>query len=197
MAKSTRPFGGFLQGSFVIPFRIVFLMWAVFWVEYQFNFDFSNYGILPRRADGLIGILLAPLLHGSYAHILSNTVPMLFLGTVLFYFYDRIATTVYTLCYLGTGVLVWLMARPSYHIGASGVVYALASFLIFFGIFRRDIIAILISIVIIFMYGGLIYGVLPLQQGVSWESHLFGGLLGGFLAWYFAKIRRVRGSSDD
>ena len=163
-------------------------MWLVFWIEVTLQISFTGYGIYPRTYSGLIGIAAAPLLHGSLAHILSNTVPMLFLGTVLFYFYAPIARQVFFLAYFGTSATVWLLARGgTYHIGASGVVYALASFLVFYGIFRRDFWALIISIVILLMYGGLIYGVLPLQVGVSWESHLFGALLGGFVAYYFAR----------
>ncbi|HAA11665.1 MAG TPA: rhombosortase [Cytophagales bacterium] len=166
-------------------------MWLFFWVEQVFGLYLSRFGIFPREAEGLIGVVMAPLLHGSYTHIISNTVPMLFLGTVLFYFYSAIAKQVFIYAYLGTGLLVWLLARGgTSHIGASGVVYALASFLIFFGVFRRDFRTLVISFVIVLMYGGLIYGVLPWQPGVSWESHLFGGVLGGLLGYYFARNHR-------
>ena len=116
---------------------------------------------------------------------------MLFLGTVLFYFYDRIAKQVFVFAYLGTGLMVWALARggDTSHIGASGVVYALASFLIFFGFFRRDFLTIVISLIIAVLYGGLIYGVLPTRPGVSWESHLFGGIVGGLLAYRYGRLR--------
>lgn len=177
--------------SFVIPIRLVFLMWAFFAFEIFFHYDLSFLGIYPRTFTGLIGILFAPMVHGSLLHIISNTFPLLFLGSVLFLFYDRIARRVFFQCYFYTNILVWIFARPSYHIGASGLVYGIASFLIFFGIFKKDIKSLIISIVIILMYGSLIYGVLPVQPGVSWESHLMGGIVGFGTASQMSKIRNV------
>ena len=169
---------------------MVFLMWLAFTIDLSF-FELSSYGIRPRTIPGLIGILAAPLLHGNIPHLISNTFPLLFLGTTLFFFYDRIAKYVFYHVYVVTGLLVWIFARPSIHIGASGLIYGLASFLIFFGLFRRDIRSLVISLVIIFFYGTIFYGVLPTQPGVSWESHLMGAIVGGWNALYFSKIRRV------
>ncbi|HYC83715.1 MAG TPA: rhomboid family intramembrane serine protease [Chryseosolibacter sp.] len=170
-------------GSAVIPFRLVFLMWGVFFLEALLSFPTVLFGIIPRTGIGLIGILTAPLLHGSLDHLLSNTLPLLFLGSVLFFFYYPIGATVFFRSYFWTNVMVWLFGRSdSSHIGASGVVYGLAFFLIFFGIFRRDFLSIVISVVVILLYGGVMYGVLPTDPRVSWESHFAGALVGIYTA---------------
>lgn len=169
--------------SSTIPFRLVFLMWAAFYVEYIFGLPLSYLGIRPLSLTGLIGIVTSPMLHGSLNHLVSNTIPLLFLGTVLFFFYPRIGSIVFFRSYFWTNILVWLFGRPeSTHIGASGVVYGLAFFLIFFGIFRRDFLSMMISIVVIMLYGGVIYGILPIDPRVSWESHLAGAIVGVYTA---------------
>jgi len=177
--------------SLVIPFRMIFIMWAVFFVNAIYTFDLSVFGIIPRQPIGLIGVLAAPLLHGSLTHLVSNTLPLLFLGTTLFFFYPRIAVKVFFQIYIISGFLVWLLARPSIHIGASGLIYGLAAFLISFGIFRKDLKSLIISIIITLIYGGLIYGILPNQPGISWESHLMGGVVGVVIAMRFSKLKRV------
>lgn len=169
--------------STVVPFRLVFLMWAVFYVEFFYGWQLSAFGIIPWTFFGLIGIFTAPLLHGSLNHLVSNTIPLLFLGTVLVFFYDKISRIVFFRSYFWTNILVWLFGRQdSSHIGASGLVYGLAFFLIFFGIFRRDFTSILISVVVLMLYGGVIYGVLPTDPRVSWESHFAGALVGIYTA---------------
>lgn len=179
-------------GSAIIPFRLIFLMWAVFFAEFLLGIPFSYFGIIPRTGFGLIGILTAPLLHGNFDHLISNTLPLLFLGTAIFFFYQRIGTTVFFRCYFWTNVMVWLFGRrDSSHIGASGVVYGLAFFLIFFGIFRRDFTSMLISMIVIMLYGGVIYGVLPTDPRVSWESHFAGALVGIYTAIGFSTKKEV------
>lgn len=166
-------------GSSVVPFRLVFLMWLVFTLEYFYGWHFTAFGIIPRSFPGLIGIFTSPLLHGNVYHLISNTVPLLFLGSVLYFFYPTIAPTVFYRAYFWTNILVWLFGRPlSLHIGASGLIYALAFFLIFFGIFYRDFRSLVISIVVLVFYGGIFYGVLPTEPHISWESHLSGALVG-------------------
>ena len=180
-----------ISSSIIVPARLVFLMWAVYYLDRLFPGEFGVFGILPRTLRGLIGIVAAPLLHGSVAHLVSNTMPLLILGTVLYMFYDRIASRVFLQCYFLTGLLVWLFGRQFYHIGASGLIYGLASFLMFFGLFRRDFRSLLISIVIVIFYGSIFYGVLPTQPGVSWESHLFGGIVGFFNAVNASAYKRI------
>jgi len=178
---------GFIS-SLIIPLRMVFVMWAVFFIDPFLPFiDFRAFGILPRSLFGLIGIFTAPLIHGNLTHLISNTLPLLLLGTTLYFFYNRIANNVFFGIYLVSNALVWLLARSSIHIGASGVIYGLAGFLIFYGIFRKDLKSLLISIIITLLYGGLVYGIFPNQPGISWESHLLGGITGAFFAMQFSK----------
>jgi membrane associated rhomboid family serine protease len=171
-------------GSAVVPFRLVFIMWLVFSFEVYFSTDLGFLGILPRTLRGLPGILTAPLIHGSLAHITSNTVPLLFLGSILFFFYKDIAEIVFFRCYIVTNVLVWLFSpRVFYHIGASGLIYGLSAFLIFYGVLRRDFLSLIISIAIFMLYGGIFYGVLPSDPHISWESHLGGAVVGTYTAF--------------
>jgi membrane associated rhomboid family serine protease len=178
-------------GSSVVPFRVIFFMWLAFFLELMYQWDLSMLGIQPRSVTGIIGIFTAPLVHGNLSHLISNTVPMLFLGSTLFFFYPRIGAMVFFRTYFWTNVLVWLFARPANHIGASGVVYGLAFFLIFFGLFRRDFLSILISIITLLLYGGVFYGVLPTDPRVSWESHFAGALVGITSAVTFSRKRRI------
>lgn len=184
-----------LSRSVTIPARLAILMWAVFFLEVSWYIDMSYLGVLPRTIPGLIGIICSPVLHGNLWHLSSNTFPLLFLGTALYFFYDRIADQVFFNCYFLTGILVWIFGRPTIHIGASGVIYGLAFFLIFFGFFKKDLGSLFISIVVLLMYGGLFYGLLPMQPGVSWESHLLGGLVGFIMALKYGspKSRRRTG----
>ncbi|MEK6783098.1 MAG: rhomboid family intramembrane serine protease [Bacteroidota bacterium] len=174
-------------GSSVVPFRLVFLMWLSFSIEFFYGIDFGVLGIKPRSLIGIIGIFTSPMIHGNLAHLISNTVPLLFLGSVLFFFYERIGKTVFFRCYFYTNILVWLMSpRASYHIGASGLIYGLAAFLIFYGLLRHDLVAFLISLSVIFIYGGIFYGILPTDPHISWESHLAGALVGTVTAFNLA-----------
>jgi membrane associated rhomboid family serine protease len=178
--------------SSVVPFRLVFIMWLVFSLEFFYRFDFSFLGIRPRSLTGLIGIFTAPMIHGNYLHLLSNTVPLIFLGAALYFFYRRIAASVFTRCYFVTNVLVWIFSpRVSYHIGASGLIYGLASFLIVFGLLRMELLALLLSISVAIVYGGIFYGVLPTDSRISWESHLAGAITGVVTAFQFRQKKRV------
>jgi membrane associated rhomboid family serine protease len=142
-------------------------------------------------------LFTAPLLHDGLAHIISNTIPLLFLGSVIFFFYERIGGIVFFRCYFITNLLVWLLSpRDSYHIGASGLVYGLSSFLIFFGILRKDFWSLVISVVVFMMYGGIFYGVLPSDPRISWESHLAGAIVGAVTAFDLRKAHVRNGSSS-
>jgi len=167
-------------------------MWALFSIQFFYGIDLGWLGIKPRTWEGLIGIITAPLIHGSLPHLVSNTLPLLFLGSILYFFYPRIGATVFARCYLITNCLVWLLSpRVSYHIGASGLIYGLSSFLIFFGLLRKDFWSLLISVVVMVMYGGIFYGVLPVNSHVSWESHLAGAIVGLVSAFQLHRTRRV------
>ena len=179
-------------GSSVVPFRLVFLMWLAFTIQFLYGYDLGFLGIKPRSLEGAIGILTAPIIHGNLTHLISNTFPLLFLGSVLFFFYERIGRTVFFRCYFFTNTLVWLFSpRVSYHIGASGLIYGLAAFLIFFCLIRKDFVSLLISIGIMLLYGGIFYGVLPSDPRVSWESHLAGALVGTVTAFNLSGKKRV------
>ena len=179
-------------GSAVIPLRLIFLMWAIFYIEFIFSLPLSAFGIVPRTTFGVIGIFTAPFLHGSFGHLVSNTLPLLFLGTIIFHFYGGIGTSVFLRSYFWTNILVWLFGRgEANHIGASGVVYGLAFFLIFFGFFRRDFLSIIISLVVLLLYGGVFYGVLPTDPRVSWESHFAGALVGISTAITYSRKKTV------
>ncbi len=163
-------------------------MWALYSVELAFGMDLGFLGILPRTTSGMIGIATAPLVHGNLGHLISNTFPILFLGSVLYLFYPSIASRVFLQCYVFTNILVWIFARPYYHIGASGLVYALAFFLIFLGLFRRDFKTLFIAIVVVLVYGGLIYNVASINTRISWESHLLGAVAGVGNAYSITKF---------
>lgn len=179
-------------GSSVIPFRLVFLMWLAFSLEFFYGIDLGFLGIMPRTFAGLIGIFTAPIIHGNLSHLISNTLPLLFLGSTLFFFYERIGRTVFFRCYFYTNALVWLFSpRVSYHIGASGLIYGLSAFLIVFGLLRRDFVSFLISIGVFLMYGGIFYGVLPTDPYVSWESHLAGALVGTVTAFNLSHKKKT------
>jgi len=177
--------------SVYIVISFVLLLWAVKAVELATGISFSYLGILPRTLKGTIGIFTGPLVHGDVLHLLSNTLPILLLGILLFYFYHRIAIEIFIWIYLVTGFWTWLIARNAYHIGASGLVYGMASFLFFSGIIRKSRPLMTISAIIIFLYGGMVYGIIPdaVEFNVSWESHLMGAIVGVLLAIIFRKAK--------
>lgn len=179
-----------LRKSIYATLSFVFLIWLVKIIEYSFELDFSGFGILPRTLKGSVGIITAPLIHGDVFHLLSNTFPILVLGVGLFYFYNRIALPVIILIYLITGFWVWIAARDAYHVGASGLVYGLLSFLLLSGFLRKDGRTLAISFVVLFLYGTTLFsGIFPSQPGVSWESHLMGAVAGVFCAIYFKSTK--------
>lgn len=172
--------------SMMIPGIFVFLMWLVKLVEVLFGFDFSDLGIYPMTAGGLPGILLSPLIHADFNHLFNNSIPLFFLSVALFYFYSEVATKIFILNYLITGSLVWLAGRDAWHIGASGLVYGLASFLFFSGIIRRYFRLIALSLLVVFLYGEMVWGIFPgIYKNVSWESHMLGFFSGIVLAIWF------------
>lgn len=174
-----------LKEALQIPLIIIILFWAVYLIDWIFNLNLNQHGIYPRKVNYLTGIVFSPFLHGSFGHLVSNSIPFFILGTVLIYFYKKTWLKVMLIVYIVTGTGVWLIARPAIHIGASGLVYGFVGFLFFSGIFRKNIKSLLISIAIVLLYGGLIFGIFPGQQGISWESHLIGAIAGGLCAYLF------------
>jgi len=171
--------------SLIFPALFILIIWIVKISEVLLEKDFGFLGIFPQKAKGLIGILTAPLIHSDFQHLIANSVPLLILGTGVFYFYNKIALKVFFLSYLIANIWIWFGARQAYHIGASGLVYSFASFLFFSGIISKNAKLIAISLLVIFLYGSMIWGVLPIQPHISWESHLLGAIAGGVLAFYY------------
>jgi membrane associated rhomboid family serine protease len=172
--------------SMIIPGTYVFLMWMVKIVEMLFEIDFSGFGIYPLTAKGLPGIIFSPFIHADFTHLFNNSLPLFFLSVALFYFYSEVALKVFLLTFLLTGFLVWIAGRDAWHIGASGLVYGLASFLFFSGIIRRYYRLIALSLLVVFLYGSMVWGMFPdLYKNVSWESHMLGFFSGIFLSVWF------------
>jgi len=170
------------RSAFKISLWFVVVLWAIILLDKGLTLELGRFGVRPREFDGLPGILIAPLLHGSFSHLISNTLPLLVLGTGMLYLYPDSAVRVIPAVYLGSGLAVWLLARPSIHIGASGLIYGFASYIFVSGIIRRDVRAIAAAMLVCFLYGTLIWGVLPIETGVSWETHLVAALIGLLMA---------------
>jgi len=160
----------------------VALIWVIQLLDWALDLEPADFGVRPRQLVGLPGIFFAPLVHGGFAHLLANSPPLLVLGTAMLYLYPSAAVRVLPAVYLGTGVAVWLFARGSAHVGASGLIYGLVSYIFVAGLIRRDRRAIAASLLVCFMYGALIWGLLPIEPGVSWETHLAAALIGIVLA---------------
>jgi membrane associated rhomboid family serine protease len=169
----------FFSAGFII------LIWIIKTGEWLFQFDLKILSVLPRTIYGLIGIIMAPLLHADFSHLISNSLSMFILGFGVLYFYRTSAIPVFIIVYLLSGILVWLFARSAYHLGASGLIYGFVTFLFFSGLFRRDNKSIALALIVTFLYGSMIWGVFPIQQGVSWEAHLFGSFSGIVCAFIF------------
>jgi membrane associated rhomboid family serine protease len=170
------------------PFLFPVVLWIVHLLSLILKEDFSRIGLLPRNLVGLLGIITSPLIHADFSHLISNTIPLIILGWIIFSFYPKLSYLLFVFIYFFTGLLVWIFARQVYHIGASGIVYGFVSFLFFSGIFRRDNTSIALALVITFLYGGLVWGMIPGWKGISWESHLFGAITGLIAAYLFRKI---------
>lgn len=174
---------------FAILYPVLFLLvlWLVKIIELQFDLDLIPYGILPRDFDGLLGILFSPLIHSDFTHLINNSIPLLILGISLFYFYRVIAFRVFVLSYFLAGLYTWISARYNYHIGASGLVYALFGFLFISGFIRKNMQLIAISFLVAFLYGSLVWGILPWDKSISWEGHFWGLVVGIVLAYFYRK----------
>jgi membrane associated rhomboid family serine protease len=175
--------------SILIPGIFVLLMWLVKAVEVLFDLDLTSLGIYPLKAKGLAGILFSPFIHSDLKHLFNNSLPLFLLSVALFFFYSEVALKVFSWTYLLTGILVWLGGREAWHIGASGIVYGLASFLFFSGIIRRYFRLVALSLLIVFLYGEMVWGIFPgvYGQNVSWESHMLGVFSGILLGVLYRK----------
>lgn len=169
--------------AFIVAFSFALLLWAVHLTAHLSGIDFTQFGIYPRRAVGLIGILCAPFIHGSMSHLFANTPPIIVIGTMLLYGYPRACKVFLPVVYLGSGLAVWLFAREAYHIGASGVAFGMLFFVFAIGALRWERRTIAISLLVFFLYGSMISGVIPGAPEISFESHLSGAVIGILLAF--------------
>jgi membrane associated rhomboid family serine protease len=164
------------------PLMIVFIIWLVFWYQVRVDYAIKSFGIRPQKLEGLFGIFTSPFLHGDIDHIYNNSIPLFVLSLALFYFYKKIAWKVIVF-----GFLTWLIGNSGNHIGASGLIYVLVSFIFFKGIFAKHYRLIALSLVVIFLYGSMIWYIFPIKMGMSWEGHLSGLITGLVFALIFRK----------
>lgn len=178
---------------------MVGLLWLIHGLKVGLDLDLRFLGNLPRHTSGIYGILTSPLIHADIQHLISNSVPLFLLTSTIFFFYRKVAARAFVMIYILTGLMVWLFAKHIqldtesgmekiiFHIGASGVVYGLVCFIFWTGIFRKSLQAIILALVMIILYSGYIPGILPGQEGISWESHLLGVVAGIFTAYYYRR----------
>ncbi len=171
----------------ILPGAFVVLIWMIFGIDWLFQLDLSRFAVQPRTYSGLVGVLTFPLLHGDLEHIAANTTSVFVLLVAVRYIFPQIFLQVFAVTYLFPGLITWFIGRPAYHLGASGMIYALAAFMFISGVIRVNRYLLAISLLVVFLYGSLFWGLLPLEQGISWEGHLGGALTGFFLALWFRK----------
>jgi membrane associated rhomboid family serine protease len=174
------------------PLAFVILLWSIELVFELLDIRFIDLGNQPRSLDGITGIFTSPLIHANADHLLSNTLPLIVVGSAIFHFYNEISLRVIALIWFLTGFWVWLIGRPEFHIGASGLIYGSVVFLFFSGVFRKDVRLMAISMLVVFLYGSLAWGILPIDPTQSWESHLSGSVAGLFVAIYYRKEKPFR-----
>ncbi len=177
-----------IKQNLIVALSLVGAIWIIHIVNMSMQMQLNHFGIFPRHLLGLRGVAFAPFLHGDLMHIMANTLPLFFLTLTMLFFFPRLFAPVFFLSMILGGLLVWFLGRSAMHIGASGVIYSLAGFLMAIGIFRRNFKSILISVVIFFLYGGILWGIFPMDSFVSWEGHLYGFVSGVFLAYLFRKM---------
>lgn len=176
------------KGTFTIPVLALVSIWVVYIIEIGFGLNFNSYGIYPKTIIGLRGILFSPFIHSDTKHLLNNSVPLFVMLCSLYYFYYKIANKVLLFGLIIAGFLTWSFARPANHIGASGIIYFLVSFIFFSGIFRKHYRLIALSLAVVFLYGSMVWYVLPVEESISWEGHLSGFIIGLMFAVLFKKI---------
>ncbi|WP_188049954.1 rhomboid family intramembrane serine protease [Flavobacterium sp. GP15] len=175
----------FTNAVVILPLIFVVVIWLVFWLEVRFDYDFIQNGIYPRTFSGLQGVVFSPFIHADTEHLYNNSLPLLVLLAALQFFYPRKSLKVVLFGILLSGILTWSIGRENYHIGASGLIYVLFSFIFFKGIQTKHIRLIALSLTVIIVYGGLVWYIFPTpdvpgEKSISWEGHL-SGLLAGFI----------------
>jgi len=166
---------------------VVVVLWGVFWADVRLGLELYEWGLFPGTLRGLSGSLTAWAIHGSFLHLVHNSVPVAVLTLGLAYFYPKSGWAVFLASALFPFVLAWFFARPSYHIGASGLVYALSAFFFVSGLLKGNRYLLAFALLVVFLYGGLFWGLFPIEEAVSWEVHLSGGIVGGVLGVLFRK----------
>jgi membrane associated rhomboid family serine protease len=175
------------------PLVITILLYAIKLYESIYHVHFTYLGVYPKSIKGLIGIITHPFVHSDWNHLLNNSVSLFFLSLAIIYFYKKIAFEIITFLWFVSGFWLWIFGRESYHIGASTLVYAFASFLFFSGVFRKNKSLAIISLLIVFLYGSMVWGIFPIKMQISFEAHLAGFLAGLAFAFYYRK----QGPEDD
>jgi len=173
--------------SLIISLSFICLLWIIKIFEEYTKIDLSFLGVYPHKISGLIGLITAPLIHADFSHLVSNSITLLVLMIFLFYAYTNSSFKVFFIVYIFSNLLVWLFGREAYHIGASGLIYGVLGFMFFVGLFRRDTKSIGLSLLVTFMYGGLVWSIFPSDPKISFESHLAGGIIGIICSVIFRK----------
>jgi len=168
-----------------LPILFVFTIWFIYWIEIYFGLNFVKFGVLPRKLTGLKGVFFSPFIHSGISHLFNNSIPLAVLLSALMYFYQKVYLNILLIGGVLTGLLTWIIAREAYHIGASGIVYLLFSFIFFSGIIKKQFQLVAVSLIVIFLYGSMIWYVLPIKEGISWEGHLSGFVVGLVFALIF------------
>ncbi|MDD4971398.1 MAG: rhomboid family intramembrane serine protease [Paludibacter sp.] len=189
MPKESIPFSNKRQflNSIFIPFIIGIIMVLSFILEKGMDWDFHTAGIFPRRVENIWGVFTLIFVHADWSHLANNVISFVLLGSFLYYFYKELASKVMIISYIFSGLILWIIGRDSWHIGASGLIYSLAFFLFFSGIIRKHVPLIAISLIVAFIYGSMVWHIFPWQNQdpISWEGHLAGGIIGFFLSIYY------------
>lgn len=170
------------KSIFLIPIAYVLIIWIIYGIEIAFGYNFNKYGVYPRNLMGFRGVFLTHFIHSNTSHLFNNSIPLFVLLSSLFYFYKEVAYKVLFFGGFFAGFITWMIARESYHIGASGIVYVLFSFVFFSGIIKKHYRLVALSLIVIFLYGSMIWYILPIKDGISWEGHLSGLLVGLFFS---------------
>lgn len=193
MLRITRPDPDFVtsdraKANFRLALKVVFgfvvLLWAIHIANFLLGYRLNAFGILPRESIGLRGVLFAPLLHANFKHLFDNSIPLAVIGSLGLFVYPNSLTRALPLIYAGTGLLVWAFAGGNaIHIGASGLIYGVLAFVFLSGLLKRDARGVTLSLLVWFLYASLTWGILPQPGPVSWESHLFGAVVGTAMAF--------------
>lgn len=174
-----------LRDAVLVTGVLVIAIWAIKLTELAFGLSLHQVGLYPLRPSGLVGIITAPLIHGSIEHTVSNTLPLLLLGIALHYAYPKSRWWVLAMIWIGSGIGTWIWGRPSYHFGASGLTHGLMFFIFLAGVIRRDARSVVMAMLAFYLYGSMVWGIFPREPGISWEFHLFGAIMGVIAAVLF------------